>query len=63
MKNLEPLLKETEDKFYFVKDNEVKKDDKNISPIPIKPAAISHFGFILEKLNFSFKKLIPSPPV
>ena len=29
MKNLEPLLKETEDKFYFVKDNEVKKDDKN----------------------------------
>ena len=26
MKNLEPLLKETEDKFYFVKDNETLND-------------------------------------
>lgn len=33
MKNLEPLLKETEDKFYFVKDNEVKKNNKNKTEI------------------------------
>ena len=33
MKNLEPLLKEKEEKFYFVNENEPKKGNKNKTEI------------------------------
>ena len=37
MEKLEPLLKEKEDKFYFVKENKEKKVDKNKMKIIVTP--------------------------